>query len=270
MEMANMTDTLTNSFECNGYVVIPGLLSPEEVHMYQTGLKEISGLDDIDSQVPAIRNRGWTDPDGVTERPFFWPLIFHEKLTSTLRQLMGPDVRYTQHSDLHVHHGAVGWHRDCANRIFRVGADWDESESQYRIVRVAIYLQTYAESGFALGVIPGSHRTEKLFTRFEQRVWNTMGRFSRIRGMLPPLWTAKKHWIKTEPGDCIIFDQRLVHSGSHIRGPKYAIFLSYGVDNEHSRRHRRYYLFARPDLHYKDYSPELVEHLKKANLYLAC
>ncbi len=59
--------------------------------------------------------------------------------------------------------------------------------------------------------------------------------------------------VRTHPGDCIIFDQRLLHAGGVLRGtrPKYAIFLSYGLDNAHSRYHRAFFL-NRPT-----YSPEI-------------
>lgn len=78
----------------------------------------------------------------------------------------------------------------------------------------------------------------------------------------------KPVWIRTEPGDCVIFNQRALHSANNIHGPKYAIFLSYGADNEHSPNHRRYYIYKRPDAGSGDYPPELAERLKAACLHL--
>ena len=168
---------------------------------------------------------------------------------SALRELLGPTARYTQHSDLHAHRGGVGWHRDSACRTFGEGPDWDESHEPYQVVRVAIYLQTYAESHSALGVIPGSHRYEKAVGGREAEVWrrvialreiaaSTWGRFTRgerlphemrlrnfpqmlIRtrpraGSLPWPPPEAPVWIRTEPGDCVIFNQRLYHSAIAI------------------------------------------------------
>lgn len=255
-------------FERQGYIVLPGLLSAEEAKSYRALLQRISALSDNDARDDDLRRKGWKDPDGVTQRREFWPLVFHPRLVAALRDILGPEVRYTQHSDLHVHHGAVGWHRDCANRVFGVGPDWDERACRYGVVRVAFYLQSYAESGFALGLIPGSHRAEQAATRLELRAWEHLSRFAAFRKRIPPLWLTTKQWVKTEPGDCIIFDQRVLHTGSPIRGPKYAMFLSYGVENEHSRRHRRFYLFERPDLRYQDFPAELTAQLREAGLYL--
>lgn len=255
-------------YEQEGYTVIRGLLDPREATEYRAKIQKESGLIDDDFEIKEARSGFYSKPDGVTTTPVFWPLIFHERLLSEIRNILGPDVRYTQHSDLHVHHGTVGWHRDSANRQFGVGPDWDESVEKYRIARVAVYLQTYAESGSALGVIPYSHRRESRLTSLEMLTGKVLNRILRRDDLLPPTFTVKPVWVKTEPGDCLIFDQRIYHTGSHIRGPKYAIFLSYGADNQHSRNHIRYYI-DRPDIDYYDLPEELARQLKEADLHLS-
>ena len=75
-------------------------------------------------------------------------------------------------------------------------------------------------------------------------------------------------WIRTEPGDCLVFNQRLYHSASPIRGPKYAMYLSYSADNEHAQNHLRYYRFLRKDLNYGPIPPELAGRLRDHDLYM--
>jgi len=261
---------LKDQFDREGYAVVRQLLSPDEAKTYKALLRQHSGLDDTSFSKRFASSGGWSKPDGVTSTPDFWPLIFNERLLEVIRETLGPDARYTQHSDLHVHVGSVGWHRDSAHRTFGEGPDWDESRVPYLIARVAIYLQTHAESGSALGVIPGSHRQDEASRRVArevQRGAKLLGAL-RIKEQLPPLLRARPVWIKTEPGDCVIFNQRLYHTGSKIRGPKYAMYLSYGAPNEHAQNHRRYYLENRPDLGYDDYPGELAARLREAELYL--
>ena len=64
--------------------------------------------------------------------------------------------------------------------------------------------------------------------------------------------------LKTSPGDCIVFDQRLLHAGGVLRGakPKYSMFLAYGADNLHSRNHRAFFV-KRPT-----YNPDIPEALR--------
>jgi len=283
-----------------GYVVIRQLLSPDEVAAYRAEVQKVSGLGDADSG-----KQVFDCGDGVTQNPRFWPLIYHTKLVDVIRMLIGPAARYTQHSDIYVNMASQaaepggkrigGWHRDSACREFNLGPDWDESREPHQIVRVAIYLQSYRESHSSLGVMPGSHRREQRLSGNDLRLWSRVldmeYRGRRILWRLgmadepiyyhpwflqrnePVRWQFLSRptmpvWIKTEPGDCVIFDQRLYHSSSPIVGPKYSVFLSYSPENEHARNHIRYYRFFRKDLNYEPIPPELAEILKEHDLYM--
>ena len=92
-----MTD-MRQEFEERGYSVIRGLLSPDEAACYRAEVQRLSGVRDED-----FGRKVFTCPDGITQNPPFWPLIYHERLLGAIRTLIGPTVRYTQHSDLHAH-----------------------------------------------------------------------------------------------------------------------------------------------------------------------
>ena len=273
-------------FKQTGFVVVKNLISSQEVADYKAKLQQLSGL--RDRHVDRLKRTSkdgffWNMADGVSKNPEFWSLIVHPRLLSTIREILGSSARYSQHSDLHVHRAGAGWHRDNAHRTYGEGPDWDESEAEYQVVRVAFYLQSYTESGSSLILIPGSHRYEERLSVLETKLREYSVRFrrfltqstsaylqSKIRTtpaqfLSPP---AQPVYINTEPGDCIIFDTRVVHSGSPIYGPKYAIFLSYGADNHHSRNHRRYYLHTRQDLNYQEFHPDLADKLKAHDLLL--
>lgn len=287
---------LRRQFDEKGYVIVPGLLSAEEVAYYRSEIQQLSGMGDAD-----YGTQRFECPDGVSKNRPFWPLIDHPRLIPVIREILGPTARYTQHSDLHAHRGGVGWHRDSACRAFGVGPDWDELRDPYQVARVAIYLQSYAESHSSLGVIPGSHRYEMPLYGREAKVWRRLlawreglvsmwGQLTRGEGLPPEMrlqtfphglirtrpragrlpWPppASLVWIRTEPGDCLIFNQRLYHSASPLVGPKYAVFLSYAPENSHARRHMGYYRHFRRDLNYGPLEPELAQKLKAADLFL--
>ncbi len=288
----------TTEFEKRGYVVIRGLLSADETAHYRTLIQELSGIGDAD-----FRTKAFTCPDGATQNRPFWPVIYHERLLEGIRDLLGPTVRYTQHSDLHAHYASAradqkypgAWHRDSACRDFNVGPDWDESLGPYRVIRVALYLQSYAESHSELGVVPGSHVFEKKVAGNDQRVWKRVlgAEYGIKRAMSRVGLTEEPHyyhpwfyhrtkparwpllmrptepvWIKTEPGDCVIFNQRLYHCSSPIIGPKYAVFLSYSPEDEHARNHLRYYRYTRKDLKYSPIPAELEDRLREHDLFM--
>jgi len=236
------------AFERDGYHLIRPLFSAAEAADWRNRINATFDIPPEPQGTESISGSTHTLADGVTTREEFWPIIFNERLLATVRGLIGNDIRYTQHSDLHINLPGGRWHRDNACRDFGVGKDWDESTTPYRVVRVAIYLSDHDTSGSSLVVLPGSHRRESWTTRREYVLWNRTRSFLRKRGQndLVPHWffTSPRRVIRTQPGDCVIFDQRLTHAGGVVRGrdPKYAIYLSYGLDNEHSHNHRNFFL----------------------------
>lgn len=258
-----------------GYVVVRNLLTDDEVRHYVQKLEIRSGITRgaMRGKAHGMGKRGlsqsWSLTDGVTKSADFWPLITHPKLVETVRGLLGDDVKYLQHSDLHVGFSAISWHRDSVNRTFGVGPEWDETADPYRIVRVGVYLQSYEESHFALGFIPGTHRrAEHVSWRHKLSEANLkwMGALSYLFTDLQ-MWAADAEWIRTEPGDCIIFDPRTQHSGSSIIGPKYSMFVAYGMENSHFYNHQNYYRNVRMELNYQPMSEALISLLQEHDLY---
>src|SRR5262245_15929103 len=235
-----MRSTLVQRFAEDGFVVVRGMLPPREVAFYIERLKALSA--------GAAR---WTQPDGVNRHPDFWPIIFNDRLLAVVREVLGPAIRYLPHNDLHVGFSSFSWHRDSVNREFGDGPDWDETHHPYRIARVGIYLQQFAESQFKLGLVKGSHRPWDVTAR-QRRVRRRTGAAAAIVSGLSGIdfVGADAEWVATEPGDAIIFDPRCLHTGSRVHGDKYSIFVAYGVENQHFRRHWQYYLKLRSDLAY--------------------
>ncbi|MBT6537686.1 MAG: hypothetical protein HOK98_16040 [Rhodospirillaceae bacterium] len=250
------------AFDRDGYHLIRPLLSADEAAEWRDQINAVFNLPAEPDAAGEIAGATHTLADGVTTKEAFWPVIFNERLIATVRALIGDDIRYTQHSDLHINLPGGRWHRDSACRDYGVGPDWDEQEEPYRVVRVAIYLSDHTESNSSLVVLPGSHHRESRLARTEYVVWNKIRSFLRRHGrnnlLSHHFLTTPRRVIRTQPGDCVVFDQRLMHAGGVIRGsaPKYAIYLSFGIDNRHSRNHRAFFL-DRPT-----YSPDLPAALR--------
>jgi hypothetical protein len=251
-----MNRTLADQFREDGFVVVRGMLAHDDIAHYIGRLQSLAG--------GAPR---WTQPDGVNRNPDFWPIVFNERLLATVRTIFGPEVRYLPHNDLHLGFSSFSWHRDSVNRDFGDGPDWDESREPYQIARVGIYLQRFADSQFKLGLVKGSHRPGDL-TEQQRRVRRRTGAAAAVVSGLSgiDLVGADAEWVATEPGDCIVFDPRCLHTGSKFHGEKYSVFVAYGVENGHFRRHWHYYLKLRRDLGYASIVPALAEQLRAAGL----
>jgi hypothetical protein len=244
-------------FAEDGFSVVRGLLTPSEVAFYISRLRALAG---------SVER--WTEPDGVSQHAEFWSILFNERLLSVVREIFGPEVRYLPHSDLHVGFSSFSWHRDSVTRDFGEGADWDERDVPYRIARVGIYLQHFDESRFKIGFLKGSHRLAGLTRARQRRIrFRASGAANVLSGLSGLDFVGRDaEWIATDPGDCVIFDPRILHTGSRFQGRKYSIFLAYGIENSHFRRHWHYYLRLRADLAYSKVPDELAERLQAAGL----
>ena len=251
-----MERSIRARFDEDGYAVLRGLLATADVEYYVARLRELAGA--------AER---WTEPDGVNRHPEFWPIIFNERLLATLREILGP-VRFLPHTDLHVGFSSFSWHRDSVTRSYGEGADWDETEVPYRIARVGIYLQRFDESQFRIGFVRGSHRagglTAARLRRVQRRTSAAVNVLSGLSGV--DFLGRDAEWIAPEPGDCVVFDPRVLHTGSRFHGKKYSIFVAYGVENVHFRNHWHYYLRVRTDLAYSRVPQALADRLRAADL----
>lgn len=268
---------LKSDLEEKGFAVIRGLLSLDEANYYVAQLEAHSKISRSDflkgSKRHLLEKRGLNTnfnlPDGVVKRKAFWPLITHPPLLDTLRSVVDPNIKFLQHNDLHVGFSAISWHRDNINRKYGVGSDWKLGAEPYKLVRLGIYLQSYEESHFRLGFIPGSHRPPQGEVSFSRRLTEQklawIGAASYLSVKMQER-ASNAEWIATNPGDAILFDPRVLHSGSYIQGPKYSIFLAYGVENEHFYNHYNYYRRIRSELGYGEFDPELIEKLKEADL----
>jgi hypothetical protein len=266
----------TREFRERGFVVVKGLLPADAVERYVVELEQLSGRTRAGFDAFRVRGglaavigrrrlyRGWTLPDGVSKRPGFWELALLPGLVAVVRELFGRQARYLQHTDLHVGFSAVNWHRDSVNRALGETGDWDEWEEPYRLARVGFYFQTHAESRFSLGLVPGSHRRGGLLgdaelAALERFTSAPRQALSLLRGRDP--LAGRAEWVEAESGDAVIFDPRILHSGSFISGPKYSAFLAYGVPGRHFARHRHYYRHVRTELGYTDLDPAFAARL---------
>ena len=269
------------SFEKQGFFIVKNALSKDEVELYKKTLEELSGItskDFIDQHPiktlfkktpPKLR---FAQSDGVTKNKPMWPLLWNEKVVGVLNTLFTKPVHLLHHNDVHVGFSASGWHRDSVDRLYGKGPEWDEAGDPYELVRVGYYLQSYDECKFSLGILPGTNKYESNWTIIERFLPSRLGKFGRmlvaLRYLLigQNLITHKAFWFKPEPGDAIVFDPRLLHTGTFPRGPKYSMFVGYGVPSTFFDRYSDYYENQRKDLEYKLYDDALLAELKKRDL----
>lgn len=238
-------------FQQNGFAFFPKILSSIEVDHYSKLIDEMTA--------ERGENR-WAEADGIGKNEKLWPIIYNKNILGALNELGSVSPKYLHHSDVHVNYDSIGWHRDTARSALNV-----KTKSNLGSLRVAIYLQSKKTTDFKMGVIPKSHRNEPILNFCEYKTWGPYTRFSKE---LPRTYLFNKpQWFDIDAGDCLIFDTRILHTGTRPSGPKTSLYLVYGEnDNELCDIHYDYIHNQRKDLGYETLDPKLEKILSKENL----
>ena len=115
------TGTEKADFERDGYHMIRSLLSSDEARHYRHCINRAFDLPAEDLDNARIDSATFTLADGMTTVADFWPVLFDDRLLGVVRALLGDDIRYAQHSDLHINLHGGRFHRDSACREYGVG-----------------------------------------------------------------------------------------------------------------------------------------------------
>lgn len=233
-----MLNIKTNNFEKKGYSIIKNFLDEKQIDFY---IKEIfkdlkfkNNKETIGGQSQLISNSN------------YWDLFTNNKLIDCIKSaLKNEEVCFVQHTDIHINFGSGIFHRDNSNRKFMSSPDWDEQKNKYGVLRVAIYMSSYDESGNSLSFVANSHRKQSSLQIKEIKLFNKIHNFFRKKFniQIPHfLFFSKVEKIRLEKGDLVFFDERILHAGGKInfKNPKISIFFAYGLKNHHTKNHIKF------------------------------
>lgn len=269
------------SFERDGFVIVPAVLSSEQVLELRRALgalfatrSSFEGDIDRDLATGTGGNTGCIRFDVCARYPELRWLLTHPPLVGALRGLLGDDFLYLPEMSAH-YRGFGHWHKDTTSQE-RAGERF-HWEPDYLMVEAALYLQANCpEYGGGLDVVPGSHRQPDTYLNAVDRTV-----FDRARTKLKTwglLGAKKAYSIPSKPGDLVIFDFRLDHratwpSARQIPADreKLALFFACSRNDRHARRYVEY-IASRPDYVYlrdHTYPAEMLEVVGRERLLVS-
>ena len=151
------------SFQRDGYVVLKNMFTEQQIQQYKKCVLEFCKTH------KTIRNAGGiTIPDFIRhqELEMVGDMRNHKTLQDNLNMILGKEHRFCSHNDIGVNR-IVGWHKDKLNGIYAKYEKHDiwkkaEDGSEFKIVKVLIYLQDHSNNNDGLKLVPGSHRTSSM------------------------------------------------------------------------------------------------------------
>ncbi|WP_156486915.1 hypothetical protein [Prochlorococcus sp. MIT 1303] len=228
------------SYAEEGFWYSKGLIDLEMVNHMLQFTRSISGLDDSDSDLVSNGlKQGFLSPCFLVKEPSIWPFLSYPKLISTIRDLIGPSIRFCHGGDiLFAHRSGFPFHRDLWFD-FSEPPSWDSGLKNFKFVRAITFFHEYRPITF--GLYPGSHLVNSC--------------------------SRKAIWIDVNPGDVVFFDPRLLHSGLACDFPKYGSILTFAVENKHSYDYHFYRRFVQIPDRYTSPSKSFIDFLSKLSLY---
>lgn len=235
-------------FHKNGYLLVPGILSSEQVKDLRTYLRPKFKV------APEDRGKGDTDQlmfDLFSRNPPIRWLLFHEPTLRVVRSLLGDDFIVLREASAHFEMFG-GWHKDTTSQE-REGHkfQWDPD---FLMVEVAYYLQDNStEFGGGLDVQPGSHRETDHFANPPKK---SVVRKIQDRLLGPQEERNNGISIPSKAGDLVIFDFRANHQATprtNTNPPpdrqKMAIFYACSTNTPHVQRYHDF-IASRPSYVY--------------------
>ncbi len=218
---------LKTGFWKDGYVIVKGVVAPSELQPLRQAVLAAFDARHLAYGDAAPQEAAPTEqlrPSDLLEHlPGIVKLQFAPAILAAARQIYGDNFSYV--NDFHIQRnqrlipGSAGWHIDAGSNFALRYLNNALGVNEFRFGKIGVYLQSgRCPVGGSIDLIPKSHRIGRIFRSLVLRLLES--RFNRkLSGSGAGLGVARLLGAISldeliEPGDCVIFDCRLVHRSS--------------------------------------------------------
>lgn len=255
-----ITEEQKKHFKDKGFLLVPGILSNEEVTFLRKRILQI------------FNSQDWKISPYNTERvlsdvyntfPEFLDITLTEKIISIIRSLLGTQPVLMPETSIHYKF-YTGWHKDTTSQE-KAGHRF-HLKPESLMLESGFYLQDNDEYGGGLTIMPGSHKTTDNFINprpeksFLEKVKTKLAESSEEKD---PYINPHKHQIYDVPskaGDLVIFNFLTNHRATlpkvcktdevPYEKHKLAFFNAYSINNTSANEYFEY-IKSRPEPFYK-------------------
>jgi hypothetical protein len=222
-----LKNDLKDRYFKDGYVVVRGAVKQAELNSVRMEIISVFNG----------RRSASTDTGGLDERPTeqlrgaelleYLPqavsMQFDPAVMDAARQIFGDDFHYVNDISIQRNQklvdGRAGWHIDASSNFGLRYLNNALDINRYRFAKIGVYLQSGdCPTGGSVDLVPKSHRIGRvargiILRLLESKLNRMFSKLDRALGMAR-LFGAVSMDLQLQPGDCIIFDCRLIHRSS--------------------------------------------------------
>ncbi len=188
---------ISENYKRDGYVLIKGLFSPSETAGFKSVIAELARTSKMEG-------------DALSEASLR-PIMFDDRILNALKILLGPRIVYFGDSTVRydANEGARGFHKDS------LGDFEDPSSTEHPVLRIGLYMQDHVRYSGGLKVRRGSHKHAFLGRSSLKRLFPPTSTENRLK--LASFKLGRSINLDSEPGDLVIWNHRIFHSGYAVR-----------------------------------------------------
>jgi hypothetical protein len=194
--------TISSVFEQDGFVLKHGVFSAEEIKLFRQRVYDQYAIDEesrLTFQLNNTSSKARYAKGCLLSKKLLRDILLDDRITSFAKEILQTEkLIYFGDSSYQIGTGLRGFHRDCLDREFQSGPDW---QSKYTLIRIGLYLQDHSTYSGGLKVKPGTHEKAN----------------------------SPSVFINNKPGDLVAWSLKLLHSGNAV---KLKLFPNMCIDNQ--------------------------------------
>ena len=214
-----LTAEQLDRYQRDGFVVLPGLFSPEEVAAMKAELARIQAIDTdhlVRERIGGIAKTIYRvhEADGPTASPVFHAAARSPRLLPPARQLLGDEALYVYHTKCNLKTAIDGsvwqWHQDYGTWKNDGVPDADPMST------ALLMLDEPTEANGCLYFIPGSHKVGLVEPEFDDRTTSYKLWVVPKRRLLEIMERSPDPVpIVGKPGTVVFFHPLILHASGH-------------------------------------------------------
>lgn len=239
--------SVSNQFERQGYILKPAVFSSTEIEGFRKLVYEQYNQDQksgLSFQLDKTSSNARYAKGCLLSKKLLRNILLDHRITDLAKEILATErLIYFGDSSYQIGTGLRGFHRDCIDREFNNGPDW---QSKYTLIRLGLYLQDHHAFSGGLKVKPGTHEKAN----------------------------GKSVFINNKPGDVVAWNLKLLHSGNAVKlkwfpsicidqstienripaflkidqaHERISLFMTFAADSHHVERYINEYELKRPD-----------------------
>jgi hypothetical protein len=243
----SITNSIEATFDQQGYLLKAAAFSAQEIQSFRQRVYDQYKLDEsagLTFQMTHTSSKARYAKGCLLSKSLLRDILLDDRITGFAKEILGTDrLIYFGDSSYQIGTGLRGFHRDCLDREFQSGPDW---QSKYTLIRLGLYLQDHSTYSGGLKVKPGTHEKAD----------------------------GPSIFINNKPGDLVAWSLKLLHSGNAVKlkmlpsicidhqgienripdflkqeeqQERISLFMTFAAESEHVERYIREYEMKRSD-----------------------